>query len=77
MKAVNLVLITLLLAGCSSNAIEKPISATTVCILAMCETADRIERTGDQDAAGDISDTTEETTDLDQGEEGQLEVPAV
>lgn len=74
MKAINLVLITLLLAGCSSSAIEKPISATTVCILSMCETADRIERTGDQDAAGDISDTTEETTDLDQGEEGSLDV---
>ena len=51
------------------------VTTTTICILAMCETADRVDRVGNPSAiSSEINEDVEEEVNTAQGEEGQLAV---
>ena len=51
------------------------VTTTTICILAMCETADRVDRVGNPSAiSSEINEDVEEEVNTDQGEDGQLAV---
>lgn len=77
-KLMALAALVTLLAGCTHTRDNDVASSLTVCLLALCETADRQERVGD-DVAQDstISESIDESSEIQQKEEGDLsaEVP--
>lgn len=51
------------------------VTTTTICILAMCESSDRVERVGNPEMLGGVfTETVDERSETKQGEDGQLAV---